>query len=364
VDVARDLVGLHATDPKSVFLSAWSRMPDVAVEAIEHELYEARRVLRMLGMRRTMFVLPVDLAGVVHAACGTRVAARERRRLLQRLERNGVARHPDRWLVEVEESTLRAVRARGEATAAELAEDEPRLRTQILLAEGKSYEARQSVSLWVLLLLAAEGRLVRGRPRGSWISRQYRWAPMEAWLPGGLPGWMTPDARAELVRRWLASFGPGTPADLKWWSGLPAGQIAAALTAVGAVTVDLGEGTTAVVLPDDLEPGPEPEPWVALLPALDPTVMGWAERGWFLGGHRPALFDRNGNAGPTVWCDGRVVGGWAQRADGEIALRFLEDIGAEAAGMAEREAERLGRWLGETRVVPQFPTPLERELVR
>ena len=54
-------------------------------------------------------------------------------------------------------------------------------------------------------------------------------------------------------------------------------------------------------------------PWVALLPGLDSTVMGWKERAWFLGGHQHALFDVNGNAGPTVWCNGRIVGGWAHR---------------------------------------------------
>jgi hypothetical protein len=90
--------------------------------------------------------------------------------------------------------------------------------------------------------------------------------------------------------------------------------------------------------------------------------MGWAARGWFLGGHGPTLFDRNGNAGPTVWWDGRVVGGWAQRRDGEIAFRLLEDVGAEGAAAVGAAAERLGAWLGKARVTPRFRTPLEREL--
>jgi hypothetical protein len=104
-------------------------------------------------------------------------------------------------------------------------------------------------------------------------------------------------------------------------------------------------------------------PWVALLPALDPTTMGWAGRDFYLGRHRPVLFDRNGNAGPTIWCDGRVVGGWAQRRAGEVVLRLLEDVGGEAAAAIEAEAARLTAWLGPTRVNPRFRTPLERELV-
>ena len=54
-----------------------------------------------------------------------------------------------------------------------------------------------------------------------------------------------------------------------------------------------------------------------------------------------------GSAGPTVWWDGRVVGGGAQRRDGEIVFRLLEDIGADAVRAVESEAVRLATWLGE-----------------
>ena len=102
--------------------------------------------------------------------------------------------------------------------------------------------------------------------------------------------------------------------------------------------------------------------WAALLPALDPTVMGWAERSWFLGPHARSLFDTNGNAGPTIWLNGQVVGGWAQRAGGEIAIRLLADVGADGRALIEAEAERVGTWLAGVRVIPRFRTPTEREL--
>jgi hypothetical protein len=116
------------------------------------------------------------------------------------------------------------------------------------------------------------------------------------------------------------------------------------------------------VLAGDEDPEPGTEPWAALLPALDPTPMGWRDRGWFLGEHGPALFDRSGNIGPTVWWDGRIVGGWAQRPDGEVVFRLLEDPGAEAVAAVTAEAEQLQAWLGAVRVTPRFRTPLEREL--
>jgi hypothetical protein len=360
-DLARGLVALHSTDPASVYLSAWARLraPDHA--AIDRALYEDRSLVRILGMRRTMFVLPVETAAIVQAACTRAIAARERARLIRFMRDSGIADDVPAWLGDVEESTLRALRARGEATAAELSVAEPRLREQIRVGVGTNNEGSFGMSTRVLFLLAADGRIVRGRPKGSWISTLYRWSPIEAWLPGGLPDWPIEQAQVELARRWLAAFGPGTVADLKWWTGWTVGQVKKALAQLDVTEVDL-DGQTGLVLAEDVEPVPAGRPFAALLPALDPTIMGWTGRDWFLGEHAKALFDRSGNVGPTIWWDGRIVGGWAQRKDGEIAYRLLEDVGTTAVSAVEKVAASLGSWLGSARVTPRFRTPLEREL--
>jgi hypothetical protein len=360
--VARDVVALHATDPASVHLAAWARLHDPTVEAVDRALYDERSLLRMLGMRRTMFVVPTAAAPVVQSACTDAIAARERLRLEEVLEAGGIADPAGPWLRRVEDDVAAALAARGEATGQELSRDVAGLRQRIHLAEGKAYAASVNITTRVLFVMAAEGRIVRGRPRGSFISSQYRWRPMDAWLPGGMPLMLVDEARAELVRSWLGSFGPGTAADVKWWTGWTAGEARRAMSAVGAVEVELDGGGTGHVLPDDEEVSDAPEPWVALTPALDPTVMGWQGRDWYLGSHGPALFDRSGNPGPTVWCDGRIVGGWAQRADGEVVVRLLDDVGREATDAVGAEADRLRRWLGDIRVTPRFRTPLEREL--
>jgi hypothetical protein len=315
----------------------------------------------MLAMRRTMWVFPVELAGIAQAAATDSVAARERKRLEQMVTAGGITDDVPTWLAEAERATLAALTARGEATGAELSKDVPQLREQFVFGVGTKWEGTQSVATRLLLLLAAEAKIVRARPRGSLISSQYRWTALESWLPGGLPAWEHEPARAELVRRWLSAFGPATVADVKWWTGWTLGKARRALAEVGAVEVEL-DGEPGVVLADDLEPAGPVEPWVALLPALDPTAMGWAGRAWYLGKHGTALFDRSGNVGPTVWSDGRIVGGWAQRKDGEVVFRLLEDIGSQAVSAVEAEAERLTEQLGDTRITPRFRTPLEREL--
>jgi hypothetical protein len=371
VSAARRVVALHGTDPASVFLAAAARTRwQVTGADIEDALYQRRQLIRMLGMRRTVFVLPADLVPHVQASTTAKIATAQRVLLLKHLARfaaddAGLPADLDGWLAEVERSVLQLLAGwGGSGTATELSAAEPRLRTTLDVAAGKTYASRQHITSRVLLVLAAQGHMVRGQPSGSWLSQQYRWWLAERWLPAdALPGQPVPAAlaRAEVARRWLAAFGPAPLADLQWWTGWTQAEARAAAGAAGAVDADL-EGRPGLVLADDTASTPEPEPWVALLPALDPTVMAWSDREWYLGPHRQALFDSNGNAGPTIWAGGRVVGGWVQRRDGEIAIRLLEDIGAQATAMVEQEAARAAGWLGGIRVIPRFRTPTEREL--
>jgi hypothetical protein len=359
--VASDLVGLHSSDPTAVYLAARARIDDFAREDLEAALYDTRSLVRMLGMRRTMFVVPLDLAAIMNVACTRALAPPERRRLIRVLEEQGIAADGATWLTDVETRLVSALRTRGEATAVELTEDVPELRRKLRFGEGKTWGGEVGVSTRVLFLVATDGRIVRARPRGTWLSSQYRWVLTSDWIEGGLIEVPEEEAAPNLARRWLRTYGPGTFDDLKWWTGWTVAKTSSALAAVEPDEVDL-EGAVGYVLPGATAAEPPVDPWVAMLPGLDPTVMGWKERDWYLGAHRARLFDRNGNAGPTVWADGRIVGGWAQRPDGEVAYQIFDDVGKEHTERIELEADRLGRWLGDHRVIPRFRTPLDKEL--
>ncbi|MCX5392035.1 winged helix DNA-binding domain-containing protein [Streptomyces sp. NBC_00094] len=356
-EVGDALVALHGTDPASVFLAVGARLGGDAgpVGEMERALYEDRSLVRMHGMRHTLFVFPASLAAAVHSSTTHPAAVRERAVLLRHLAEGST--FDAAWLAETERLVLAELAVRGEATGTELGTAVPRLRETYVYGPGTRQEGVQSVASRVLRVLGMEGRIVRGRPQGSWTSSRFRWALAEEHPP------VAPaEARAELLGRWLAACGPATEADLKWWTGWKVTDVRGALAAVGAVPVALAEGT-GFVLPDDLGPVPAPEPWAALLPALDPTAMGWQARDWYQDPeHRAALYDRSGNIAPTVWWDGRIVGVWAQRPDGEVTHRLLADVGGEAERAIGSEVARLAAWVGEVRVTPRFRTPLEREL--
>src|SRR5262249_41570740 len=111
------------------------------------------------------------------------------------------------------------------------------------------------------------------------------------------------------------------------------------------------------LLHDDLDETLDPGPWVALLPVLDATVMGWKERGFYLGQHREQLFDRAGNAGTTAWADGRIVGSWVQDDEGVVAVRLLERLPASTRHALDEEAHRLTAWLDGERISSPIRPP-------
>jgi hypothetical protein len=364
-EAAAALVGLHATDPATVHLSVRARMAAPSVAEVERALYDERTLHRMMAMRRTMFVVPDHLADVVHESTGRAIAARERKGS-QKFLLDGLGWTAERY-AEAEAAVIAALRELGEATAAELGAAVPEIARRVVVGHGKPYESSQAASSRLLRTLAAERRIVRGRPRGSWTSAQFRWSA----APGGdavpEPRLDEAAAKAELVRRYLARFGPATLDDVTWWTGWTVTATRRALADAGAREADLERGTGYLAPDDDAGgtggPGAAPAPAAALLPSLDPTPMGWRGRDFYLDpDHVPVLFDRNGNVGPTVWWDGRAVGSWSRRRDGEVVWRALTDIGAEGRSAVDAEAARLAAWLGDTRVTPAYRTPLEREL--
>ncbi len=233
------LVGLHATDPATPYLSLWARIPGFVTGDLDTELYQQRSVVKHLAMRRTLWVVNAEDLAMIQPAASDRVAANERRRLVADVQKAGVAQDGEGWL----------------------------------------------------------------------------------------------DAACAAVLRHLAE--------------------------IGAEAVDL-HGSPGFALADDLDPEPDTEPWCALLPGLDPTTMGWSQRDWYLGGHREQVFDRNGNAGPTAWWHGRVVGGWSQDADGRVQLQLLEDPGRDGRRALSKRADVLTTWLDGVRIPPRFPSPLSK----
>jgi hypothetical protein len=361
--VVADLVGLHATDPATPYLSLWARLRRFTVDDLDDALYQRRDLVKHLAMRRTLWVVGVEYLPLIQAAASDRVAANERRRLVADAQKAGVADNGEEWLDRACDAVLAHLADHGPTGARDLRAVLPELAGTYDPAPGKRWGGSTPLSPRVLTVLAVRGDIVRGPNEGTWTTSRPKWAAASDWL-GRAPGSASLEAaRAELVSTWLRAFGPATVSDIKWWFGNTLTWTRHALRDVAAVEVDM-DGMTGFVLPDDLDTEEEPAPWGALLPGLDVTTMGWYDREWYVGEHRSQVFDTNGNAGPTIWWNGRVVGAWTQDADGRVELRLLEDVGRDAVNVLTRRADELTDWLDGVRVSPRFPSPLSKTTMK
>jgi hypothetical protein len=358
-DVTHPLVGLHATDPATPYLSLWARVAGFRVSDLDAALYEHKTVVKHLAMRRTLWVVKAGDLPAVQAAASDRVAANERKKLIADVMAAGIAADGDAWLAAASAAVLAQLAERGHASARELRSALPELAGNYDPAPGKRWGGATPVSPRVLTVLAVEGHLVRGPNEGPWTTSRPRWVASAQWLGSGTETVDHDAARTALVGNWLRTFGPATVNDVKWWFGHTLTWAREALRDVGAVEVDM-DGAPGYALPDDLEREPKAEPWCALLPGLDVTTMGWQDRDWYLGAHKAQVFDRNGNGGPTAWCDGRIVGGWGQDADGRVVVQPLEQLDARSSKALSRKANELTDWLGGVRVNARFPSPLSK----
>lgn len=360
-ETAESLVCLHATDPVTIYLSVWARVAGFERGDLERLLYEDRTLVKHMAMRRTIWVVPRPLLDDVQFGASERVGTKERGQLARDVEKGGLHEDGAAWLDgAVEELVAVLSDGRPPVKTAEVRALAPSTAGAIDYAVDKPWGGKTQIAPRVITVASAEGRVMRAENDGGWNVSRHRWTSTAAWLGAELQPRPVLEAETRLVAEYLARFGPATELDMKWWLGSTLGRVRQAIAALGAVEVELDGGAIGYVLADDLEPEASVQPWGALLPGLDPTTMGWNERAWYLGGYKDQLFDRNGNAGPTIWWDGRIVGGWRQGADGAVELIYLEDVGGEAEAVLGEQAARLTTWFDGQRAMLRFPSPLSK----
>ena len=347
----------HATEPASVHLAAFARS-GASIGDVDKALYDDRSVVKPLAMRRTVFAFPRDLLPAVWGSAAARVAAQQRAQLGRDVVKAGITDDGPGWVEETTAAVLALLHEQGPMTTMQLRGAISALEARLVISPGKKYGGEFPVASRVLTTLAASGAIVRGENDGGWKTSRPRWTVAADWIPVE-PALPEAEGYAELVRSWLHTFGPGTEADIVWWLGATKAAARRALADVGAVEVGLDHGT-GWVLPDDLDDEPPVAPWAALLPALDPTTMGWKGRDFYLGEHAARLFDANGNGGPTAWWDGRIVGGWSQDDAGRVVVVPAEPLARDAKAALDGKAAELTAWLDGDVVKSIYQSPLVR----
>jgi len=266
---------------------------------------------------------------------------------------------------------LDVVAEKGPRTARQIIQAVPELAVKIRHDVGKPYEGEFSIGSRIVPGMCTRGLLVRTRPRGTWRSSLYEYAVLSDWLPDvDLESVTLQQAQTWLVRGYLSAFGPTTLDDVQWWTGYSKTQVKQALRTLEPTTTRVtveGLGDDYLMLADDARRlgdfAPSDAPYVFLLPILDPYIMGYHDRRRLLAQeHRDKVFDRAGNAVPTVWANGRVVGAWGQRKDASVVYDLFEPVGEGERALLADEVRRLEGFLDGEYLPPRFRTSFTRAL--
>jgi hypothetical protein len=330
--VVRDLFAVQAQDPAAAPLAIRARSAGLVAADVRRARERERSVVRTWAMRSTLHLLAAEDVGWLLALLGPHfVRTSQRRREALGLD---------------EETCARAIRAlreilarRGPLTRAEIVEQLALRRVRL---EG---QARPHL----IARAALEGVVCLGPDRG----REPTYVLLEDWAE---PGRSLPrdEALAELARRYLAAHGPAGLEDFATWTGLPRADARTGLEAITPELVEVAVGGRPAWLPESqaasLDEPPPPDLLVRLLPAFDPYLLGYRDRGHIVPAeHARQIHPGGGLIRPALLLNGSVIGTWRSRPRRGgllVDVSPFAPLTAEAqAGLAGEVAD-VGRFLG------------------
>lgn len=320
--VVERLLAVQAQDLNAARLALRARSRGFTVTAIDKALTEDRSLVVSWLNRGTLHLVRSEDVGWLHDLTAHRQSANNLRRL-------------------AEEGVSLAQAERGvEAIRRALADEGPLTRSALKERVHAAGVPTQGQALVHLLLRATiVARLVRGPVVGS----EQAFVLAEDWLGPQKPV-EHEAALAELARRYLASHGPATEADLAKWSGLPLGQVRTGLEVIGSELAQLPDGQLRLkATPPGVENAPLPPP--RLLGAFDPILHGWASRDFLIPRERDRkVVTVNGIFKPTILVDGQVVGTWA-RPQGKVELQPFARLSKNTLAALDAEADAIAAFL-------------------
>jgi hypothetical protein len=309
--VIERLVGMQAQWPPAPYVGIWTRTTGFRKDALAREL-RAGRVVKANVMRLTLhLVTPRDYA-LIRAAMSE-------------------ANYP--WEASQAKLLAPSVRALADEGPVRAADALDHLEREHGLTGVTARRAWQAARMRAHLVHHHETALWRGRPEGMFVAL----AEPELVDPT--------EARAEMLRRYLAAFGPASRRDMTAWSIMHAPEIQRALDRLDLRRFRDEQGRELLDVPRAPLPDPEKPAPVRFLPKWDNVLLAFTDRTRVLPEpYRKRVIGANGDVAQTFLVDGFVAGTW-RADDGRVSVEPFAPLPRAARREVEEEAGRLESFL-------------------
>ncbi|MDY7041737.1 MAG: winged helix DNA-binding domain-containing protein [Chloroflexota bacterium] len=350
VQVVKDVCALHAQVPTTPYLSVFQRVRGFAHKDLKQELYRKKSLAKVKCMRGTLFILPKEL--VAPAVVATRkqfVKKGDLLKLYAYMQRTFEKVERDSSPFKVSEEDIE----RFTEEILDLLKDAEK---GLTVEEIKSkLESEVNVS-YLISSLCDRGILARGEP-GKWTTAKHKYVLWDHWFPDVKLEMDEKEARATLIQRYLAAFGPVTEDDISWWTGFSKTVVRKGLEKMGAETEEIevqGLDGTFILLKSDLaglESISGADNTVRLLPRFDAYVVGYkGRRRLITQAHQDKVYWRTrGEVAASILANGRIVGTWThKKASSKLTVTFslFEEVSDRTLEKIHAEAERVGEFIG------------------
>jgi hypothetical protein len=332
LQIVRDIGGLHSTLSTTPYISLFLRSKKFKREDLDELIYTKRLLGKVRYARKTVYILPKERVTTAYSAMKSLLFTR----FEVYIQHLGLTQDD---YEKITREILDIVGGCGKTT-------------KEIKAELKS---ELNISA-IVNLMCDQDLLIRGKPKAGWKSNIHTYYPFNEYFPDlDLAEMEAPDAKEQMIKQYITSYGPVSMKDISWWTGFSKGDVKRFFDALKkdlvSVQVSGISGSHYMLLSDNesLNSIKLPAtPQVHLLPALDPYLMGFKDRQRFLDDtYTPWIYDRSGNATYSILIDGRISGvwDWIDQKDPEIRFHLFAKIGKDIKKIIASKAKQLGDFI-------------------
>lgn len=342
-EVAQNLLGLHSARLSSPFVILHTRLSAFNTDDLINELYFARTLIKLRCMRKTIHIVPLDMAPVVHQAT-------------MHLRRDDCLR----FYRHINVSNLDILKLKEHII--DLVMDKPISSNDIL--DGINHipsgleEIRKNTDLWKKLVrmtikdLWEEGFLCYINTSSHWGSENRVYGYTQQIYPDlDLHNMETYASQIALVQQYISTYGPVTEEDICWWSGLSKKIIRNCLHELTNMLdiVEISEIHKTFYMMktrfDEIMAFNQAiEEWITFLAYEDSSLKGYFESRsrYVKPKYYKMLFNQIGEANASIMSNGEVIGIWKwDKKKQKVDWYTFETFDERLAGVVQKSIDRL-----------------------